>query len=142
MTIFDYLNALPISFNEPSHVFTTCCCYAKRSPTFILTDFAALIISVSSMNENPAISKDNCVRHDIISSPYPLSRIIVNKIALIITHIVGSASFRKFVSIDMPNTVLISCVVDCRVFFIENAAFWISPIRCNTNDAIHKTIQT
>ena len=109
---------------------TTCCCCAKRSTPFVLTDFSALIISISSTKANPSITKANCVRHEGESSPYPLSRIIVSRIALIITHMVGpdpfpcplpwfGRSFGKKNSIEIPNAVLILCVVDCRVFVIE-----------------------
>ena len=130
----------------------TCCCCAKRSSPFVLTDLYVLIISVSSTNANPVITKANYVRYDSASSPYPLSRIIVNKIALSLTHIVGPTLFScpfpwfwgfvgKYVSIDIPNAVLILCVADCRMFVVKNATSWLSPILCNANDAIHRTMR-
>ena len=73
--------------------------------------------------------------------------------ALIITRIIDPAQLpcplpcsggfvRKFVSIDNSNAVLMSCLVDFNVFIIEDAGFWLRPIRYKTKNDIQRTIRS
>ena len=82
--------APPVARNVLSHVSTTyCCCCVNKSSPIMFTEGAALIISVSSTNANPAITKASWNKHDKAFKPKPSYRIMVNKIALIITQMVG-----------------------------------------------------
>ena len=62
----------------------------KYSP-IIFTEGAALMMSASSRNTIPAITRENWDKKDKSFKPKPSSRIMVSKIALIITHMVGPA---------------------------------------------------
>ena len=45
-------------------------------------------------------------------------------------------------SIDLSNAVLMSCVIDCKVFVVENAASLLNTILCNASEVIHNTIRS
>ena len=107
-------------------------------------------MSVSSTNMKPYITKASWDKQDKAFKPKISSRIIVRSVALIITQMVGPTPLPwplpwrggmvgKYLSIEIPNAVAISCVVDCNVFVIENAASSFNHIRCNASNAIHKT---
>ena len=85
---------------------------------------AALMMSISSTNTNPAITKASWDNHDKGFRPNPSSRIMVGRIALIIAQMVGVAPLPcplpwcggvvgKYLSIEMPNAVAILCATDC-----------------------------
>ena len=48
----------------------------------------------------------------------------------------------EYVSIETPNTILISYVFDCKVFVVENSASLLTHIFCNVNEAIHNIMRS
>ena len=71
--------------------------FNKSSPV-VCTDFAVLIVSVSSTNTNLVITSVNWDKHDKASKPKPSSLIMFSKIALIITHIVDTPSLPSYIA--------------------------------------------
>ena len=105
------------------------------------------------MNANQAITSDNWDNHDTLFKPNFSSLLMVRKIALIITNIIGpyplpcplpwcGRGVGKYFSVEILKSVAISCVTDCKVLVIENASFSLNPIRYSANDAIHNMIRS
>ena len=84
-------NIPPVALNVPFHESTTFCCFFNKSSPIVFTDGAVLMMSISSTNVNRATTKASLDKHNKVFKPKPSSRIMVSKIALIVTHMVDPA---------------------------------------------------
>ena len=111
------------------------------------------MMPVSSTKKKSAIAMDRCDEHEITFKPKPSSFIIVRRMTLIITHIVGPSPFScplpcndghvdVYYWLYSPYAVFVLCVADCKVLVIANATVELRPMRCKYNDATHSTIRS
>ena len=84
-------NTPPVALNVPSRESATFFCFFNKSSHIVFTDGDVLMMSISSTNVNPVITKASGDKQNKVFKPKPSSCIMVSKIALIVTHMVDPA---------------------------------------------------